>query len=102
MTRFTRRDTPSIRDAARKVIGVTLASLATSAAVAQATAEPPRRDRITAEAVFARADADRDGRLSRAEVARFPAFSERFEQLDTDRDGKLDPDEFAVGFNAPL
>ena len=93
-----RSDTPSIREAARQVIQVTLASVAMAAA-AQAA---PAQERLTAESVFTRADANRDGRLSRAEVARFPAFSEKFDQLDTDHDGALDLPEFEAGFNAPL
>lgn len=96
--RSSRRDVPSIRDAAQKVISVTLASFAVAAS---AQAVPPR-ERLTAESVFTRADANHDGRLSRAEVARFPAFAENFDRLDADHDGQLDLGEFEVGFNAPL
>jgi Ca2+-binding EF-hand superfamily protein len=97
MPRTTRRDDPSIREAARQVIRVTLASFV-MAASAQAAAP---RERLTAESVFTRADANHDGKLSRAEVARFPVFAEKFDQLDADHDGLLDLTEFEVGFNAP-
>lgn len=98
MTRRKRTDAPpSIREAARQVIGVTIASFAMAAGVQ--AAQP--RERLTAESVFTRADANHDGRLSKAEVARFPVFAEKFDQLDTDHDGSLDLAEFEAGFNAP-
>ena len=97
LLRPSRRDVPSIRDTARQVISVTLASFAMAAS---AQAAPPR-ERLTAESVFTRADANHDGKLSRAEVARFPVFAEKFDQLDADHDGGLDLGEFEVGFNAP-
>jgi len=98
MSRKPRRDAPSIREAARQVIRVTLASFAVAASSAQA-ASPPQR--LTAESVFTRADVNHDGKLSRAEAARFPVFAEKFDQLDADHDGSLDLAEFEVGFNAP-
>jgi Ca2+-binding EF-hand superfamily protein len=98
MPRQPRREAPSIREAARQVISVTLASFAMAATTAQAA---PPRERLTAESVFTRADANHDGKLSRAEVARFPVFAEKFDQLDADHDGVLDLGEFEVGFNAP-
>ena len=88
---------PSIRAVARQVIGVSFACFAVVAA-AQAA---PARERLTAESVFNRADADHDGRLSKAEVARFPVFAEKFDELDTDHDGSLNLSEFEAGFNAP-
>jgi len=97
LPRSPRRDDPSVREAARQVIRVTLASFVMAAS---AQAAPPR-ERLTAESVFTRADANHDGKLSRAEVARFPVFAEKFDQLDADHDGALDLAEFEVGFNAP-
>lgn len=46
------------------------------------------------EAAFARADTNKDGRLSREEAVRLPAISERFDQIDTDHDGFISPMEF--------
>jgi hypothetical protein len=52
----------------------------------------------TAEAAaFARADKDRDGKLSRAEAEQLPAVSQRFDQLDTNKDNFLSRDEFDKG-----
>jgi len=88
---------PSIREAARQVTAVTLASF-TVAAAAQAA---PPRERLTAESVFIRADINHDGRPSKAEVARFPVFTDKFDELDVDHDGSLSLSEFEAGFYAP-
>ena len=37
-------------------------------------------------AAFDRADADKDGKLSRTEAENLPAVAQRFEQIDSDRD----------------
>ena len=37
-------------------------------------------------AAFDRADANKDGKLSRTEAENLPAVAQRFEQIDTDRD----------------
>ena len=39
------------------------------------------------DAVFARLDADKDGRISRAEAAKGPRMSRNFERIDADHDG---------------
>lgn len=78
------------------LVGSTLATVSLLSA-----AQLPKAPSLSAESVFARADANHDGRLSKAEAARYPAFAEKFEQLDADRDGLLNLDEFTVGFNAP-
>lgn len=54
-----------------------------------------------AQAAFDRADADRDGRLSRAEAEHLPAIASRFDSLDLDRDGRLSPDELARALQNP-
>lgn len=46
---------------------------------------------------FARADADRNGVLSRAEVDRaLPGVAPHFDQIDRNRDGNLSPDELRL------
>jgi len=39
------------------------------------------------EAAFARLDADKDGRISRAEAAKGPRLSRSFDKVDADHDG---------------
>jgi Ca2+-binding EF-hand superfamily protein len=39
------------------------------------------------DTVFARLDADKDGRISRAEVAKRPRLSRHFDKVDADHDG---------------
>ena len=46
------------------------------------------------DAAFARADANRDGKLSRQEAVRFPAVEQRFEQIDTNKDQFVSREEF--------
>lgn len=41
------------------------------------------------EAVFLRADTNRDGKLDRKEAERLPAVSQRFDQIDTDHDSTI-------------
>lgn len=98
------RPVPSIRQAARDVVAVTLASFTVAACAQPASppAPPPSGERVTAEAAFARADTNGDLRLSRGEAARYPAIAQRFDEFDTDRDGLLTPDEFAKALKAPM
>ena len=55
----------------------------------------------TPEVAFMRADADSDGKLSKAEAARIPAVSSKFAALDKDKDGALSMGEYMVAFDAP-
>jgi EF hand len=48
-------------------------------------------------AAFARADKDRDGRLSRAETEQLPMVQQRFDQIDVNKDHFLSRDEFDKG-----
>ena len=82
-------------------MAVTLAGMALSSA-AQTSPAPVPRERVTVEAAFARVDTNHDGLLSREEAARLPAIADKFDSLDLDKDRHLSPDEFAVGFNAPV
>lgn len=43
---------------------------------------------------FARADSNKDGRLSREEALLLPAISERFDEIDADRDQFISRSEF--------
>jgi EF hand len=64
-----------------RLSAVVAAALAAGAAAAQDTR-------------FARADTDRNGALSRAEVDRgLPGIAPRFNEVDRNRDGNLSPDE---------
>jgi hypothetical protein len=55
----------------------------------------------TPEVAFMRADADGDGKLSKAEAARIPSISSKFDALDKDKDGALSMGEFMTAFEAP-
>lgn len=62
--------------------------------VTSVTIPPNQATYQDVEAAFKRADANRDGQLSRQESEHFPALTHRFEQLDRNSDGFLSPDEF--------
>ena len=49
------------------------------------------------DTAFTRADADGDDRLSRDEAQRFPAVTERFDEIDADHDRFLSRAEFRRG-----
>lgn len=51
-------------------------------------------------AAFTRADANRDGKLSRQEAVRFPAVEQRFDQIDTNKDQFVSREEFEVALKS--
>lgn len=61
------------------------------AAVVGPGATPTNTD---TQATFVRADANKDGKVSRAEAERFPAVAQRFDQFDANKDNFLSPEEF--------
>ena len=105
------RNDASIRRQALRVLQLTLASFSLAAPVMAQQATPPQRpsqnapaqggdragDKSTAEAAFQRADADKDGKLSKAEAAKLPAVAARFDELDADKDGSLSMAEYMAG-----
>lgn len=75
----------------------TVLALSAAAFSVQAQQTP---DRAATEAAFKRADANKDGQISKAEAAKLPAIAAKFDQLDTNKDGQLSPEEFAAGYTA--
>jgi hypothetical protein len=55
----------------------------------------------TPEVAFMRADADGDGKLSKAEAARIPQVAAKFDAIDKDKDGMLSMGEYMAAFEAP-
>jgi hypothetical protein len=55
----------------------------------------------TPEIAFMRADANGDGKLSKAEAARLPQIAQKFDALDKDKDGMLSMSEYMAAFEAP-
>ena len=51
-------------------------------------------------AAFIRADANKDGKLSRQEAVRFPAVEQRFDQIDTNKDQFVSREEFEVALKS--
>ncbi len=77
--------------------GMAAASLFVATAVyAQAPATPVMSVEA-AEAMFKRADANGDGKLSRVEAAAIPEALKSFEEWDKDKDGFLSLAEFVAG-----
>lgn len=74
---------------------VALALLAGGAQAGSASEPAPG-----AEAAFAAADTNKDGKLSKAEASPLPAIAARFEELDRDKDGFLSLEEFMTGYTA--
>ncbi|MDX4955403.1 EF-hand domain-containing protein [Delftia acidovorans] len=81
------------------------AQAAENAATEQATASPAplTKGEIKAQREFKMLDFNKDGKLSRAEVALFPRLSAAFDEADTDKDGYVSYAEvqaFAVKYRA--
>jgi Ca2+-binding EF-hand superfamily protein len=76
---------------------ITLAALHMSPALAQmsAPAKPAPEMSAKVQEAFARADTNRDGKLSKEEAAVMPAIAELFDKADVDKDGFLSKAEFA-------
>ena len=51
-------------------------------------------------AAFLRADANKDGKLSRQEAVRFPAVEQRFDQIDTNKDQLVSREEFEIALKS--
>jgi hypothetical protein len=75
-----------------------LTALAQQAQPAQPGQQPAAS---TPEIAFMRADANGDGKLSKAEAARLPAVASKFDALDKDKDGMLSMSEYMTAFEAP-
>lgn len=62
--------------------------------------QPPTAAGPTASDQFAKADASRDGKLSREEARAVPGLGDKFDMLDKDKDGSLNLGEFSAGLAA--
>ncbi len=79
-----------------------LAALAQQAQPGQPAQPAQQPASSTPEIAFMRADANGDGKLSKAEAARLPAVAAKFDALDKDKDGMLSMGEYMVAFEAPM
>jgi hypothetical protein len=81
-----------------------IAALATVAFAAAATDAAPAadsaKDRTTAESAFTKADANKDGRLSKEESAMYPAVASKFDTLDADKKGYISLEQFSSAMSA--
>ena len=67
---------------------------AQSAPATQNTAPRASPSGQDVDAAFGRADANKDGKLSRLEAAHFPAVEQRFDQIDVNKDRFVSREEF--------
>lgn len=62
---------------------------------AQPAAPANKTDAKDVAAAFAKADTNKDGKLSREEIERYPEIASRFDQIDGNKDGFLSREEFS-------
>ncbi|MDP1742826.1 MAG: EF-hand domain-containing protein [Polaromonas sp.] len=65
--------------------------------IAAPKAAPHRQD---TDAAFARADTNKDGKLSRQEATRLPAVEQGFDQIDTNKDQFVSREEFEAAIKS--
>jgi len=66
----------------------------------QGTPSPSGPTNQEVGAAFIRADANKDGKLSRQEALRFPAVEQRFDQIDTNKDKLVSREEFEIALKS--
>lgn len=66
----------------------------------QGTPSPSGPTNQEVGAAFIRADANKDGKLSRQEAVRFPAVEQRFDQIDTNKDKLVSREEFEIALKS--
>jgi Ca2+-binding EF-hand superfamily protein len=73
----------------RIVISLAAAVLLAALAAPALAEDAPKKDKRgkMVEKVFARLDADKDGRISRSEAEKGPRLKEHFDAVDADKDG---------------
>ena len=74
-----------------KTLILSIALVVTGAALAPAMAQD-------AALVFTALDANKDGKVSKAEAQKNPAVAQMFDQADKNKDGSLSKDEFEAAF----
>lgn len=90
----------SIRTRAALITALSAAAFGVSAQTT-APAMPAAPDRAAAaDIAFVRADVNKDGKVTKDEVVKFPAISAKFTELDADKDGALSKQEFAASYGA--
>jgi hypothetical protein len=102
------RMTKTLRSAALIAVLAATLPLAAVAQTAQPGGQPEKPGGAgqapaasTPEIAFMRADANGDGKLSKAEAARIPSIASKFDALDKDKDGMLSMGEYMAAFEAP-
>jgi len=86
----------------RTALVAALSSIALAAGAQTAATPAPgtAMDRIAVDAAFTKTDVNKDGKITKDEVAKMPALAAKFADLDKDKDGALSMDEFSAGYTA--